>query len=121
MRVFIEPIFPNPILWLLGRGALVDYLCALASDLEFDVIVDDVEANMVKHPSALRVITDDHRYEKLMPQKGDYVVIATHHKGDYLALHQALRSEADYIGVVTSRKRSALVMDRLRADGITDE
>jgi len=120
-RVFVEPVFPNPILWLLGRGTLVQHVCELASRMDFDVIVDDAEATPDLLPSASCIISDDQQYEKLAPQAGDFVVIATHHKGDYAALRRALGSAAAYIGLVSSRKRASLVLDRLRREGFPQE
>lgn len=121
MRVFVEPALPNPVLWLVGRGPLVELLCELASNMDFDVIVDDAEASRVALPSAACVINDDQQYLQLAPQAGDFVVIATHHKGDYAALRRVLPSAAAYIGLVASRKRAALVTDRLRGEGFPVE
>lgn len=121
MRVFVEPAVPNPVLWLLGRGTLVEYLCELASQMNFDVIVDDADASPETLPSATCVINDDQQYQQLAPQAGDFVVIATHHKGDYAALRRVLHLDAAYIGLVASRKRAALVIDRLRGEGFPPE
>lgn len=121
MRVFVEPCHPNPVVWILGSGALVEYLCHLASDLEFDVIVIDRSAHTTNYPRATRIINDDDRYQQLLPGPTDLVVIATHHKGDHLALHQLMPSEVDYIGLVASRKRAGLILNRLRSEGITEE
>lgn len=117
MRVFVEPVLPNPILWLIGWGTLVEQLCELASRMDFDVIVDDAEASTAALPSAACVISDDQQYRQLAPKAGDFVVIATHHKGDYAALRRVLDSEAAYIGLVASRTRAAMVLDRLRGEG----
>ena len=121
MRVFVEPCHPNPVLWLLGRGTLVEYLCHLASELEFDVIVMDRNAERENYPKAMRIIDHDDRYQELLPGPTDLVVIATHHKGDYLALHQLLPNDVGYIGLVASRKRSELILNRLRAEGISED
>lgn len=121
MRVFVQPCHPNPVLWILGSGALVEYLCLLASDLEFDVIVIDRNADIEKYPRAMRVIDDDDRYQQLLPGPNDLVVIATHHKGDLLALHQLIPSDVDYIGLVASNKRAGLILNRLRSEGITED
>lgn len=121
MRVFVEPVLPNPRLWLLGRGTLVQHICELASRMDFDVLVDDAEATAESLPGATCVINDDQQYQQLAPQAGDFVVIATHHKGDYEALRRILHAEAAYIGLVASRRRAALVLERLRGEGFSRE
>lgn len=120
MRVYIEPVLPKPQLWLLGHGRIVENLCEFAHRLGFEVIVNDPQAEAAHFPAAGRVIADDGRYQQLQPQSGDYVVIATHHKGDYQALAQALTSDAGYIAMVASRKRAQLVFKRLRQEGFED-
>ncbi|WP_036248249.1 XdhC family protein [Methylobacter sp. BBA5.1] len=117
MRVYVEPVLPKPLLWLMGHGRIVESLCEFAQRLGFDVIVNDPQATVERFPTALRVISDDSRYQQLQPQTGDFVVIATHHKGDYDSLTRALQSEALYISLVASRKRANLVLERLRQEG----
>jgi xanthine dehydrogenase accessory factor len=118
MRVFVEPVMPDPVLWLLGRGALVETLSALAARLHFEVVVLDALASPAAHPAAARIITDDSHYASLSPGPGDYVLIATHHKGDYAALHRCLASSALYIGLVASRRRGGIIIERLRREGV---
>lgn len=120
MRVFVEPCHPRPLLWLLGRGALVEYLCRLATEMGFDVILQDAGAKKEPYPDAIRVIDDDDRYERISPAAGDFVVIATHHQGDLLALRSLLGLNAAYIGVIASRHRSRLIVERLRAEGFSE-
>lgn len=118
MRVFVEPVLPMPVLWLLGHGRIVEALCGFASQLGFEVVVNDTMVCETRFPTAKCLINDDVRYQQLKPQQGDFVVIATHHKGDYDALRQALDSQAIYIALVSSRTRAALVLKRLTQEGI---
>lgn len=117
MRVYVEPVLPKPQLWLMGHGRIVENVCEFAHRLGFAVVVNDAQAEKTHFPTADRVIDDDSRYQQLQPHAGDYVVIATHHKGDYDALTQALNSPAGYIALVASRKRAQLVLKRLRQEG----
>jgi len=120
MRVYVEPVLPKPQLWLMGHGRIVESLCEFAERLGFDVIVNDPQATAAQFPNAVRVIDDDPRYQQLLPEAADFVVVATHHKGDYAALTQALGSDARYIAMVASRKRSQLVAKRLSQEGFSD-
>ena len=113
MRVYVEPILPKPQLWLIGHGRILESLCEFANSLGFAVIVNDGQANADRFPNAQHIINDDHRYQQLKAQAGDFIVVATHHKGDYEALSQALNSDASYIALVSSRKRAQLVLERL--------
>ena len=121
MRVFVEPVVPNPALWLMGHGRIAETLCAFAQPLGFDVIVNDPQAMPQAFPLALRIVNDDIRYGQLNPAAGDFVVVASHHKGDYDSLIRALASKATYIALVSSRQRAHLVLDRLACEGFTVE
>jgi xanthine dehydrogenase accessory factor len=117
MRVYVEPILPKPLLWLMGHGRIVESLCEFAHRLNFEIIVNDPQATPKRFPWAHHVINDDCRYQQLLPQPGDFVVIATHHKGDFDSLTRALQSNASYIALVSSHKRAKLVLARLEQEG----
>ena len=121
MRVFVEPILPKPRLWLTGHGRIVEALCHFALQMELDVIINDAQAHLDRLPSACHLITDDLRYQQLQPDVGDFVVIASHHKGDYEALIRCLASRVAYIGMIASRKRASLILNRLSRQGYSAE
>ncbi|MFA5984035.1 MAG: XdhC family protein [Methylococcaceae bacterium] len=120
MRVYIEPMLPNPVLWLMGFGRIVESLSEFAAHLGFEVIVNDPQAKAERFLTARSVISDDCRYQQLWPQPGDFVVVASHHKGDYESLTRALQSEALYIALVSSHKRAQLVLKRLAQEGYSE-
>jgi xanthine dehydrogenase accessory factor len=118
MRVFVDPVLPRPQLWLMGHGRIAEALCTLADLLGFDVIVDDGAATWQRYVAAKRLITDDLDYSQLAPLPNDFVVIASQHKGDHESIERALASEARYIALIASRKRSGLVLRYLREKGV---
>jgi len=120
MRVYVEPVLPRPRLWIMGHGRVAECLCAMGDMLGLEVVVNDPLVDHERYPNAVRLITDDPDYEQLTPAAGDYVVIATQHKGDHESIRRALASAADYIALIASRKRSRLVLDFLRREGFSD-
>jgi xanthine dehydrogenase accessory factor len=117
MRVYVEPVLPRPTLWIMGHGRVAECLCAMGDLLGLDVVVNDAGAERQRYPAASRLITDDPDHDALTPGAGDYVVIATQHKGDHESLKRALASDAGYIALIASRKRSRLVLDYLTRQG----
>ena len=57
MRVFVEPVKPNPILWLLGLGSLVQQIFELASRMDFDVIIEEAQATAKSMANVCNTIT----------------------------------------------------------------
>lgn len=121
MRVYVEPVLPRPTLWIMGHGRVAECLCALGDLMGLSVVVNDPLVTRERYPDAERLITDDMLYEQLRPRAGDYVVIATQHKGDHESMKRALASEAQYIALIASRKRSRLVLDYLRQEGFDEQ
>lgn len=120
MTVFIDPILPPPMLWLLGSGRLAEALCAQAAQVDFAVTVLDPRAEAAQFPAAWAVVGDDPAYAALAgAAAGDYVVIATQHKGDHLALRQVLARPVTYVGLIASRYRARLVQADLQQSGLS--
>lgn len=117
MRVYVEPVLPKPVLWLLGHGRIAECLCALGAMMGLEVVVNDPLATAERYPQATRLVTSDPDYAQLQPQPGDFVVIATQHKGDHESLARALASGVGYIALIASRKRARLVLDHLAGAG----
>jgi xanthine dehydrogenase accessory factor len=121
MRVYIEPVLPRPALWLMGHGRIAESLCQMADLQGFEIVVIDPLADAPRYPAAARLVRDDPMYEQLQPQQDDFVVVATQHKGDHRSLLRALRSEARYLALIASAKRSRLVLDYLRQEGVSEQ
>ena len=121
MRVYVEPVLPRPGLWILGHGRVAECLCHLGAMMGLRVIVIDDQAERERYPDAERLIADDLDYSALEPAADDYVVVATQHKGDHRSMKRALSLDVRYIALIASRKRSRLVLDYLREEGIGDE
>ena len=120
MRVYVEPILPKPTLWIMGHGRVAECLCQLGDLMGLSVVVNDPMVERGRYPAASRLINDDMDYSQLVPAVDDYVVIATQHKGDHQSMRRALSSQAGYIALIASRKRSRLVLDYLRQEGFDE-
>lgn len=120
-RVYVEPMLPKPTLWILGHGRIAETVCAIASLVGFEVVVDDPLAERARYPDASRVLTDDVDYSELTAGPDDYVVVATQHKGDHESMPRLLRAGVRHIALIASRKRSRLVLDFLREEGFSED
>ena len=117
MRVFIEPMVPEPTLWILGRGSIAETLCQLGSIAGLRVVVHGTSANTAKYRHATKIITDDRGYSALTPGENDFAVVATQHKGDHKSLQVLLQSEVRYIALIASAKRAELIIEYLKGAG----
>jgi xanthine dehydrogenase accessory factor len=121
MEIYIEAIMQAPKLLVLGHGSIAETLVQFAHALGFHTTVNDALATPEAFPQADVRVTEDPDYAKAECDGDTYVVIATQHKSDYEALERVLRQSPAYVGLVASRKRSALVLERLHEDGMSVE
>ena len=118
---FLEPVAPLPRLLIVGAGHIGQAVARQAEWLDFEVtVIDDRRefAHRRNLPDADRVIRADFgKALGTLPFTEDtYIVIATPgHEHDAEALRACVRSNADYIGLVGSRTKIALMREEFLA------
>ncbi len=123
--VYIEPVMAAPHLIILGAGHVGKALATIGKFLGFKVtVVDDREeyANKANIPHADDlVIVDFHNvFSKVAVEKSTYIVIATRgHNHDFDALRAALHTDAEYIGLLGSKRKKSLVLKTLETEGFS--
>jgi len=110
---------------LIGAGQLTQYVAQMALALDYQVIICDpreeyADAWSVAGTRLVRTMPDDTVLE-MQPDPHTAVVALTHDpKLDDLALMEALRSSAFYVGAIGSRRNQAKRKERLKEFGVDD-
>jgi xanthine dehydrogenase accessory factor len=121
MDIFIEPVLPKPELLIIGHGRIAETLAALGDLMGFSITVNDPAADRSSFPQANRLVTEDFDLTETPIGPKSFVVIATQHKRDHLWLQRALEGKAAYVALIASHHRAKLVLDFLRAEGVSEE
>ena len=126
LEVYVEPILPQPMLYIFGAGHVATALARAAHLAGFAIgVVDDREsfANAERFPMAQEIYTDyAEAYAKLRPHAATYLVIATRgHKDDMEVLRWAVGTEARYVGMIGSRRKVLSVYHALEKEGVAAE
>ena len=121
MDVYIEPVFPQPELLIVGHGRIAEVLAKIGHLMGFSVAVNDPGADRKSFPDADRVVTGDFDLAETPIASRSFVVIATMHKNDHVWLQKALEGNAAYVALIASQHRSKLVLDYLLATGVSAE
>jgi len=126
VEIFVEPILPQPMLYLFGGGHVSMAVAKAASAAGFAIgVIDDREAfaNPQRFPAAQEVFTSyDDAFAKIQPNASTYVVIVTRgHKEDMRVLAWAARTEARYVGMIGSRRKVLSVYKALEKEGYKPE
>jgi xanthine dehydrogenase accessory factor len=117
VEVYLDPVIAAPRLLLFGRSPIITALAGLARVVGDRVDVADPDARPDEVPGAHRVFTSLDAPELAGP--GASIVIASMGDFDEDAVVAALRLSPAYVGVVASRRRFALLLDTLRARGVS--
>jgi len=126
LEVFVEPILPQPMLYLFGGGHVSMAVAKAASAAGFGIgVVDDREtfANQERFPMAQKILASyAEAFQEIHPNAASYLVIVTRgHKEDMRVLAWAVRTEARYVGMIGSKRKVLSVYKALENDGYKAE
>jgi len=122
LEIFVEPILPQPVLYLFGAGHVSSAVARVAHQAGFAIgIVDDREsfANAERFPMASEIHTSfAAACDKIQPNSSSYIVIVTRgHKDDMRVLAWAVGTDARYIGMIGSKRKVISVYRALEKEG----
>lgn len=123
LNVYVEPVLPIPTAFIFGGGHISKSLSKVAAISGFrTVVVDDREqyANAERFPEAAEVYAEDYEkvFERLKINSSSHIIIVTRgHKDDMRVLELAARTEARYIGMIGSKRKTIEVVKQLIGSG----
>jgi xanthine dehydrogenase accessory factor len=125
-KFIIDPIRKVQTLYCFGAGHVAVPTAHIASMVGFRVMVyDDREefANTERFPDVeeIGIVKDyDHALDGLKIDGNSFIIILTRgHRYDREVLEQAIRTDAGYIGMISSKKKRDSVYKTLISNGIT--
>jgi len=126
LEVFVEPILPQPVVYLFGGGHVSMAVAKAAFAAGFGIaVVDDREsfANKERFPMAQDVHTSyEDAFTKIQPNVATYLIIVTRgHKEDMRVLAWAVRTDARYVGMIGSKRKVLSVYKALEEEGYKPE
>ena len=108
LEIYVEPYLPTPQLVLVGHGPVIEALETLGRAAGYALVpLPDASAWG--------------RLDALELGRRASVVVATHADSDEDALERVLRSDAGYVSLVASRKRTTAILGRLSQRGVAAE
>ncbi len=126
LDIFIEPVLPPASLYIFGAGHVALSLYRTANNAGFDVsIIDDREsyANRERFPDAKEVIAEDYNtaMSRLTLNETSYLVIVTRgHRDDMRVLRWAVQTQARYIGMIGSKRKTITIFRELVKEGLPE-
>ncbi len=127
MDVYIEPVEPDPALYVVGAGHIGYHVARVAHEVGFRVhVIDDREkfANSERFPTAGEIVVDtipDWLHRADLPSRAFAVIVTRGHRHDLDALRALAPRDLRYVGLIGSRAKIARIFDALRAEGMPAE
>jgi xanthine dehydrogenase accessory factor len=126
-RAAEEGLIQAPTVILCGAGHVSYYIARYAKSVHFRVTVCDDRseyANPQRFPDVDEIVVEDveRTFDRTQVDDHSYIVIVTRgHKCDTVALEQALKTPARYIGMIGSRRKTLTILEKLREQGVPQE
>lgn len=121
--VFLDVNTPPPPLVLYGAGHDAMPLAAQAHALGYNVqVIDPREAYLTpaRFPGAtLHPLAPDELSQFAMPARAQAIIMNHHLERDQVCLHHALKSGAEYVGLLGPRSRAEDLLQALKDEGLT--
>src|SRR5580700_1189835 len=127
LEIFIEPVLPVPLLYIFGAGHVAMELFKAARSPGFEcIVIDDREAyaNAERFPGAQQIIAKDFddALKEFTPTESSYIVIATRgHRDDMRVLRWAVQTQACYIGMIGSKRKTIEIFRQLTEEGLSPQ
>jgi xanthine dehydrogenase accessory factor len=122
VEIFVEPILPQPKLYIFGGGHISMAVARAAAAAGFAIgIADDrvAFANPDRFPMAAEIYTTyQEAYQQIKPNASSFLLIVTRgHKDDMRVLAWAVRTGARYVGMIGSKRKVISVYRALEREG----
>jgi len=127
LNIFVEPVTPQPRAYIFGGGHVSKNISKIAALAGFStVVVDDREAfaNAERFPEADATYAEPYEevFSKLPVTSSSYLIIVTRgHRDDMRVLRWAVTTEARYIAMIGSKRKTISVVHELEKEGFARE
>jgi xanthine dehydrogenase accessory factor len=124
LDIFVEPVTPEPRAYIFGGGHVSKSISKIANMAGFaTVVIDDREAfaNKERFPEADEMYADEYEavFPKLNVTSSSYIVIVTRgHRDDMRVLRWAVTTQARYIAMIGSKRKTISVVKELEKEGL---
>lgn len=102
-------------LLIVGSSRITEEMAKLGTILKWKVRVYGWNLNADLYPSSVTLEESDAGFTNFSAQKNSAVLIASHHKGDHDFIKNSIKSNAGYVGLIASTKRSGLILEHLKS------
>ncbi len=117
MELFIEPVIPNPHIVIVGKSNIARALAKIAIAANQRVTVMAKTTDKAMFPD-VKIIDSNSDFSSVLVDNNTFIIVSTQGENDEEAVKNALLTSSNYVGFISSKKKSGKVMDFLKMDGV---
>lgn len=127
LNIFVEPVIPQPRAFIFGGGHVSKGISKIATLAGFSTsIIDNREAfaNKERFPEAEATYAQEYEdvFQQLPVNSSSYIIIVTRgHRDDMRVLRWAVTTQAKYIAMIGSKRKTISVIHELEKEGLPRE
>ena len=117
MELFIEPVIPNPHIVIVGKSNIARALAKIANAANQRVTVLAKAADKAMFPD-VKLVDSNSDFSNVLIDNNTFIIVSTQGENDEEAIKSALLTSCNYVGFISSKRKSDKVKEYLKMDGL---
>ena len=121
LSVYIEPVFPRPLIVVMGNSPVASSLLKMSSELDYETLW--TVNNNEKENEILEVdrIQETFDLKNINLSSPCFIIVCTQGENDWEALASAMKTSVDYVAFVGSRRKTETLKKELLENGVSPD
>jgi len=120
LSVYVEPVFPKPLIVVLGNSPVASSLLKISLELGYETIWSNKSKKKEGEVEVDKIIKN-FNLKDINLSKPSFIIICTQGENDDEALKSALKTSVDYVAFVGSKRKTEILKKELFENGVSQE
>jgi len=120
LSVYVEPVFPRPLIVVMGNSPVANSLLKMSSELGYETLWT---VNSEKKYETLEVdrIQKTFDLKNINLSSPCFIIVCTQGENDWEALESAMKTSVNYVAFVGSRRKTETLKKELSENGVSPD
>jgi len=121
LSVYIEPVFPRPLIVVMGNSPVASSLLKMSSELGYETlwtVNNNEKENEIREVDRIQKTFDLKNINLSSPC---FIIVCTQGENDWEALASAMKTSVDYVAFVGSRRKTETLKKELLENGVSPD
>ena len=120
LSVYVEPVFPRPLIVVMGNSPVASSLLKMSSELGYETLwtVNNEIENEILEVDRIQKNFDLKNINLSSPC---FIIVCTQGENDWEALESAMKTSVNYVAFVGSRRKTEILKKELSENGVSPD